>query len=412
MSAALSGLVAAMLLGAITCWIWVPRIGRTAVSSAEIDADFSRAERDREESFRRRIRPWGYVSLGLGVLVPTVLMMSAAVAAVTTALNSHWVLAVCAGVALVSTTGWLVNLIPAAMSRRVLLDVGLATGSWGRWWRDAVLAQGIGLVLTCLAMVGLIGAARWWPTGWWIVVALIAIVVVVVLSLVVPVVIEPMFNRFTPLAQGPLRRELMDLAQRDGVPIQDVLVADASKRTSALNAYVSGLGPTRRVVVHDTLVDREKDAEVVAVVAHELGHVVAHDVWFGTLVGALAAAAGVCALELAVGSASVLVFGHCAGAYDPAVVGLVLTATAWIGLLATPLMNGVSRRIERRADLHCFALIDDPATVVEMHRALALTNIAALEPPALRYLWFASHPTSPERIKAAREFTVSSDLRA
>jgi STE24 endopeptidase len=402
----------AVLLCVITCWIWVPRIARTAVSSDEIDADFSRAERDREESFRRRIRPWGYASLGLSVMVPTVLMVSGAVQAVTETLNTHWVLAVCAAVIVMSTTSWLASLVPAVGSRRVLVDVVLATGSWGRWWRDAVLAQGIGVVLTCVAMIGLIGAARLWPTGWWSVVALVAIVVVVVMSLVVPVVIEPMFNRFTPLAEGPLRRELVGLAQRDGVPIQDVLVADASKRTSALNAYVSGLGPTRRVVVHDTLIDREQDDDVVAVVAHELGHVVAHDVWFGTLVGALAAAAGVCALEIAAGIPSVLAFGHCAGASDPAVVGFVITATAWIGLLATPLMNGVSRRIERRADLHCFELIDDPASVVEMHRALALTNIAALEPHPARYAWFASHPTSPERIKAARKFTVSSDLRA
>jgi len=409
MTAALGGLVVALALCAITCWLWVPRLARTHVTSAEIDADFSRADRDREQDFRRRVRPPGYAGLVIGVLVPTVLTVSGVVANVSGWFGANWVLGVCASVGLISLTTWILGLIPALATRRVLIDVGLATGTSGRWWRDSILEQAIGLTLTSLALVGLVGAARWWPTTWWVVAAIVAFVLVVLMSLVVPVVIEPMFNRFTPLADGPLRAELMALAQRDGVPIRDVLVADASRRTSALNAYVSGFGPTRRVVVNDTLVDRGQDAQVVVVAAHELGHVVAHDVWFGTLAGALAMAAAVCASAVVLDLPGVLAIGRSAGAADPAVVGILLTAAAWIGLFSTPLVNGVSRRIERRADAHCFALTSDVDTVVAMHRSLALTNIAALEPHPFRYLWFASHPTSPERIKAARDFTKNSD---
>src|SRR4030095_17145393 len=89
-----------------------------------------------------------------------------------------------------------------------------------------------------------------------------------------------------------------ELAERDGVPVRDVLVADASRRTTALNAYVSGLGPTRRIVVYDTLLREARPAEVRAVVAHELGHAKDKDVVTGTIVGALGAAAGVCAIYL------------------------------------------------------------------------------------------------------------------
>src|SRR5207248_550589 len=113
-----------------------------------------------------------------------------------------------------------------------------------------------------------------------------------------PVLVEPVFNRFTPMPPGPLRTDLLALAARDGVPVRDVLVADASRRTRAVNAYVSGLGPIRRIVVYDTLLDQAPPAEVESVVAHELGHAKDNDVLTGTLIGALGAAAAVCGLYL------------------------------------------------------------------------------------------------------------------
>ena len=78
---------------------------------------------------------------------------------------------------------------------------------------------------------------------------------VVLVSFAYPVVVEPVFNKFTPMPDGPLRTSLLQLAREDGVPVKDVLVADASRRTTSLNAYVSGIGATRRIVVYDTLVD-------------------------------------------------------------------------------------------------------------------------------------------------------------
>ena len=111
-------------------------------------------------------------------------------------------------------------------------------------------------------------------------------------------VIEPAFNSFTPMPAGQLRSDLLALADEDGVEVSDVLVADASKRTTALNAYVSGFGSTRRIVVYDTLVKEASPREVELVVAHELGHAKRNDVLHGTVIGAFAAAAGVIAVFL------------------------------------------------------------------------------------------------------------------
>jgi STE24 endopeptidase len=265
-------------------------------------------------------------------------------------------------------------------------------------------------VVSGLAALAWVGVSRALPDLWWVVLSVGAAAVVVLMSFVVPVVVEPLFLRFSPLPDGPLRDRLLALAGEAGVPVRDVLVADASRRTTALNAYVSGLGPTRRVVVHDTLVDRGRDDEVAAVVAHELGHVVARDVPTGTALGALGAAAAVLAAAvvlLAPGGPALL---GVEGAADPAVIVVLSALGAWVGLLTAPLQNGVSRRVERRADTFSLEVARDPATVAAMHRSLAVTNLATLRPVRLLQLWFGTHPTSPERIAAARTWARRSGV--
>jgi STE24 endopeptidase len=384
---------------------WVPAVPAADVTDAGIDADFTVAEQRRERAFRRRVRPLGLASVALGVLVPTVLVLSGATASVAR-VEAPWWLQVVAVATVVTVAARAVTLPLAVAVRRRTVQVGLATGSWALWWRDVAVAAALSWVLTCAALVGWVAAARRWPELWWAVVALAAALLVVLLSFVVPVLVEPLFARFTSLPDSALRRRLLDLAERDGVVVRDVLVADASRRTSALNAYVSGLGPTRRIVVHDTLVDRGRDDEAYAVVAHELGHVVAHDVRTGTVLGALGAVTATAAAAVLLGWPPLLDAASVDGAGDPAVAGLLLALGAWAGLIGAPVQNAVSRRIERRADQHCLDLARDAVTVASMHRSLAVTNVAPLRPPRLLHLWFGTHPTSPERIAAARAWAA------
>ncbi len=343
MAVALVVVVGSLLLVAVTVR-WVPAQPVPTVTAADLDRDFTRAEQARDRAFRRRVRPWGLAATALDVLVPTVLAVTGAVAAVTGAAPGPWPVGVVAGTTLVLVVTRLATLPSAVVVRRASLAEGLAAGSWARWARDVAVASLLGWVLAAGAMVGWVAAVRLWPDAWWVPVAAVAAVLVVVLSFLVPVVVEPLFNRFTPMPDGPLRTRLLDLASRDGVRVHDVLVADASRRTTALNAYVSGLGSTRRVVVHDTLVDRDRDDEVYAVVAHELGHVVAHDVRAGTVLGAAGAALGVAAAAVLLSWQPLLDVAHVASPADPAVVGLLLAAGAWAGLLGAPLQSAVSRR--------------------------------------------------------------------
>ena len=124
----------------------------------------------------------------------------------------------------------------------VLRRYGLATQGWAAWTTDLLKGWGIGAVIGALVLAGFATLTRFAPTWWWAFGAVGAAVVVVLLSFVLPVLVEPVFSRFAPMPDGPLREDLLAMAARDGMPVRDVLVADASRRTTGLNAYVSGLG--------------------------------------------------------------------------------------------------------------------------------------------------------------------------
>ena len=264
----------------------------------------------------------------------------------------------------------------------------------------------MGGALLVLVTVGLVALARWSPGGWEASGGALAAALVAGMSFLYPVLVEPVFNTFTPLPEGRLRTELLDLAERDGVPVREVLVADASRRTTALNAYVSGYGATRRIVLYDTLLAKATPEEVELVVAHELGHVKANDVRNGTLAGALGAAASVAGLYLLLTSGAVVRTAGADGAGDPRVLALVVFAVGAATLLAAPATTLVSRRVEARADVHSLDLTRDAETFVRSERTLALTNLADLDPHPLVYGMFFTHPSTPERIALARAWAL------
>ena len=177
------------------------------------------------------------------------------------------------------------------------------------------------------------------------------------------------------------------------MPVSAVLVADASRRTHKANAYVSGLGRTRRVVVWDTLLRSSSVREVELVVAHELGHRREGHVAKLTLLGMLGAAAFVAALWLLLGD----------DVARPADVPRVLLVGSVLELLALPLGNSLARRWERSADRFSLELTRDPEAFVGAHRTLALANLSDLEPPRTLYLLLFTHPTPPERLAIAAQ---------
>jgi STE24 endopeptidase len=167
---------------------------------------------------------------------------------------------------------------------------------------------------------------------------------------------------------------------------------------------VSGFGPTRRIVVYDTMLTEATPDEVVSVVAHELGHAKENDVLTGTLIGALGTAAGVIVLYLLGFWTGLLRLAGVSSIGEPRAIGLVLAVATLAGLIGGPAQAFVSRRIEARADAHALALTGDPATFEGMQRRLGSVNLSDPDPPTWEYLMSASHPSTVERMAAARAY--------
>jgi STE24 endopeptidase len=268
---------------------------------------------------------------------------------------------------------------------------GFSTQRWPSWAADRAKAVGVNIVLTAAALLGLVGLARALP-GWWAAPAAAAFAfAALLLSFVAPVVLEPLFNRYSPLKDAALARELRRLAERAGVPVRDVLVQDASRRTRKANAYVSGLARTRRVVVSDTLLEQASPAEVRLVVAHELGHRRDRHVLLGTLLAMVGAVTATVVVWALLGTRVA----------DPHQVPLALLIGLGLGLTSLPAVTAVSRRWERAADRYSLELTGDRAAYETAFRRLAETNLADLDPPRPLYLLLFTHPTPPERLAPA-----------
>lgn len=373
---------------------------------ADLARDFAPAEHAREDAYHRAVRPPAYLSMALGLLLVCALgftpLGARLVEAVARPVGGGWAWRVLLGGLAILVLSRLLTLPLSAWVEVVQRRYGLSTRSWGGWAGDVVKSFLLSVALTLLVLVVLVALIRSMPRWWWAPAAAGAALLVVTLSFVYPLLVEPVFNRFTPMPDGALRTSLLDLAERDGVRVEDVLVADASRRTTTLNAYVSGFGATRRIVVYDTLVDTVPAAQVENVVAHELGHAKSQDVLRGTVIGALGLAAVVCALGWLLTWPRLLDRAGVDQAGDGRAVALVLAVVAVLGLVGGPAGNLVSRRIEARADVHALDLTRDPVTFAQMQRALAVQGLSDLDPHPLVYAVFASHPTSPERIALAR----------
>jgi STE24 endopeptidase len=231
-----------------------------------------------------------------------------------------------------------------ALARRRAIRVGLATQSWRGWAVDVLKELGLGTAFSAAGGAGVLVLTRVSPRGWWAPAAGASVALGAGLATLAPVLLDPVFNTFTALPQGQTRDDVLALARSAGVRIGEVFTVDASRRTTAANAYVTGLGPTRRVVLYDTLLERCDRDEVRVVVAHELAHVRHRDVARGIAFSALVAGPAAFAVQRLSWALAPGQIGE-PGAL-PALLLAAGIVTAPLGLIS----RRVSRAIERRAD--------------------------------------------------------------
>jgi STE24 endopeptidase len=288
----------------------------------------------------------------------------------------------------------------SAIARRRSLVAGLATRSWPGWVADVLKGTAIEAAFAAGGAGAVTAAVRRYPRGWWLLTAGGSVGFGALIALLGPVALDPVFNNFEPLPDGETRSDVLELAEAAGVSVGEVYAVDASRRTNAANAYVTGLGPTKRVVLFDTLLDRYGRDEVRVVVAHELAHVRHGDVRRGIAYAAVVAAP----TALATARLSGLLPGE-AGTPSalPALALSAALASAPVAFLASRL----SRAIERRADAYSLELTHAPEAFISFERRIAVQNLADIDPPRWLQALLASHPSTAERIGAAVAFAGS-----
>ncbi len=285
------------------------------------------------------------------------------------------------------------------VSHERAVDAGLSTQSLGPWLWDLARAAGITALLTAGGAALLIALVRRFGGRWWIPGAAAATGLAVVFVWIAPVVLAPIFNRFEPLPSGSrARAEVLELGRRAGVEIGEVYRVDASRRVTSLNAFVDGIGSTKRVVLYDNLLEQAERPELRSVVAHELGHVANHDIRRGLVYFAVVAPLGLLfARELVAAIAR----HRGVDPASPAAVPIYLLALTVAAVVLGVPGNRLSRQVEASADEFALELTRDPAALIELQTRLARTNLSDPDPPGWYGAVFGTHPTTVERIGAA-----------
>ncbi len=317
-------------------------------------------------------------------------------------LNLVFVLGAALGVGLFS--------VPFALYGKFVIEArhGFNRMSFGMWLGDFAKGAALSLVLLSLLTLGalqLVSASpeHWWLWGWALLLA-----VSVLLTLLAPHLIEPLFMKVSPLSVTGLEPEIQALAERAGVHVRRVFQVDASRRSGHSNAYFTGIGPVKRVVLFDTLLAQMSHGEILAILAHELGHWKHRHILKRLFVGQALALATCYAAFVAVTRADVPAWIFAQQGSLGLRVAVVAFALGLIDAVIAPLFSYWSRQQEREADRFAANLTQNASALATGLAKLARENLSNLHPHPWVAAIYGSHPRVSERVEtltllAARE---------
>ena len=384
----------AALWVAAAALLWRTKVPDLDLPSLDPRDYFSAAELARSDDYRRVSRPLYLAAVGVEILVLALFVWKARPLAARLRPLGRGRVRTSVLVGLAVTLGVWLSQLPFGAVRLVRRhDFGLSTQGWGGWLIDQLTALAVQAVLTSIAVAGAVWLAGRLGRRWWIAGAPALVGIAVLYVLAQPLVLQPLFNRFEPLPDRRLAAQIEELATKMGVNVDDVLVADASRRTTTANAYIAGIGPTRRVVLYDTLLDgRFTDGEIRYVAAHELGHVERRHLWKGLAWFTLLAVPGVFGLAW---------ITNRRGGLGPELVPLGIAFVFACVLVTQPFVNAVSRRYEAEADWLALQATHDPASGVALEQTFVTTSLSDPDPPGWTIFLYGSHPTPMQRIAMA-----------
>jgi len=395
--------VAIAAVGAAT-FLLRPRNGLIDPAAVDVKAYFTSFQLERAEDFRsvQRLITVGQLVVGTGALA---LLAWRPPRRIFDRLARRPILGAAEAGAGISVLLVGVALPLAAWSHQRAVDVGLSTQSWGEWLGDVGKSVAIDAGFAAFGAALALALVRRFPRHWWVPGTAVVVAFGVITIWLFPVVIDPIFNDFEKLPPGQTRSDVLELAREAGVDLGEVYKIDASRRTTAANAYVNGLGHSKRVVLYDNLINRFPRDQVRLVVAHELGHQKHEDIYRGLAWLALVAPAGTYLAQRLAEA-----FGRRFGLGDPdtkpgpvALPALALAITL-VSFGFGAASNVLSRQVEASADAFSLRLTRDPASFVQMQQRLAIRNVSDPDPPRIFRILFGTHPTTEQRIGIGEAF--------
>jgi Zn-dependent protease with chaperone function len=390
--------VVTVAAAAVATYLLRPRSGLIEPAPVHAQQYFTHFQLERADDFRSLQRLLGLAGIGIGIGTLAVLAWRPP-RGLMDRLARRPLLGGAAAGAGISLVLVVTGLPISAWTRARALDVGLATQSWPDWAVDVVKATAIGALTAAIGGLIAMALVRRFPRGWWAPAAVLVLAYGVVTIWLYPILIDPMFNRFDRLPAGKLRSDVLQLADRAGVDVGEVYRVDASRRTSAANAYVIGLGHSKRVVLYDNLIDDFSPGEVRTVVAHELGHQKHDDLLRGLAWLAIVAPAGTFLVQ-----ALAERLGPRGGLRTPAGLPAIALAIALVSLGAGCASNVLSRKVEASADSFALELTHDSKDFIGFQRRISVQNVGDPDPPGWYQALFGTHPTTIDRIGAGVAF--------
>ncbi len=277
---------------------------------------------------------------------------------------------------------------------------GLSTQSLKLWLWDGIKGGLLGAVIGLPILLLVYYFLQNFPDTWWLLAWSAIVVVSVIMAIILPVFLIRVFFKLKPLNDQELKNRLSSLADRTGAKVKGVFTIDYSSKGTGANAFVAGLGGTRRIVLTDTMIQQYTPQEIEVVLAHELGHHVHWDVPKGIVIVSLLTLVELYLAHIFLGW--IIPKTSFTGIDDVAALPLLAIVFGTVAFLARPALNWNSRRIEAEADRFSIAVTRDLLSFESAMVRLTDQNLSDAEPSAWEKALFYSHPPFPERVRLAR----------
>ncbi|MBC8390661.1 MAG: M48 family metallopeptidase [Actinobacteria bacterium] len=289
-------------------------------------------------------------------------------------------------------------LLPLAYFRGYIIEhrFGLSNQTIAMWFSDYLKENGISILISSLGITGIYTLMVYIPKYWWIISSAVLAIFVVAATYLYPILIDPLFYKFEKLKDTNFQEQIINITGKASIEVKEVLVADASRKTNKANAYFTGIGGSKRIVVFDNIINNFSRKEALNVIAHEIGHWHYWHIVKSIIIGIISGTAGLFLIN------AVFTYSSMVGDFKSILVIILLISI--ISFLSLPLQNAVSRTFERQADNFTMQATENPDAQIQLMLKLAESNLSNVSPHWYIKYFLYSHPPIMERVEAAKNF--------